>query len=64
MNILDIRKQWMRMMGLDDDEIERNCIENPPVDIDEEVAQLSAAFNILTLNEYRRLERECKDGNS
>jgi hypothetical protein len=53
MNALDIRKQWLKLYGLDEDEITQNCKKFPPTDFEEEVKQLTAMFAIQALNEEK-----------
>jgi hypothetical protein len=60
MNALDIRKQWLRLYGFNEDEIIENCGEFPPTDLQEEIKQLKAMFAIQALNEYEK----CKGDNS
>ncbi len=45
-----IRRQWMEMMGLSQDEIDENCELDPPTDIDEELSQYNAMFVIQDIN--------------
>ena len=47
---MEIRRTWMRMMGMDDDEIEGHCQECPAVDLDEEIAQYNAMFEVERIN--------------
>ncbi|NND99134.1 MAG: hypothetical protein HKN47_17595 [Pirellulaceae bacterium] len=46
----DVRRNWLRMMGLSDEEIEKHCSLVPPTDIDEEVAEYNAMCDIQQLN--------------
>ena len=49
-NALEVRKAWMRMMGLDDDEIAEQCEHSPPSDLDEELSDYNAMFDIQEIN--------------
>ena len=49
-NALDVRKAWMRMMGLDDDEIAEQCEHSPPTDLDDELSNYNAMFEIQEIN--------------
>jgi hypothetical protein len=48
---LEIRREWMRMMGMDDAEIDLHCTQQPPTDLDEELAHYNTMFSINKLNE-------------
>ena len=50
-NVLEVRKAWMRMMGLDDSEITQQCAHSPPTDFDEELSHYNAMFDIQEMNE-------------
>lgn len=39
---LEVRRQWMRLMGLDGQEIEEHCANGKPTTLDEELSQLNA----------------------
>jgi len=54
---LRVRHEWMRMMGLDDDEIAEKCAESPPTDFDEELAHYNAMFDIRRMNQDSRERR-------
>lgn len=45
-----VREAWMRMMGLSDEEIAEHCVDCPPLDLDEELAQYNAMFDVQELN--------------
>ena len=40
----------MRMMGLDDDEIAEQCEHSPPTDLDDELSNYNAMFEIQEIN--------------
>lgn len=51
---VDVRRNWLRMMGLSDAEIEEDCSQFQPTDIDAEVAEYNAMCDIQQLNaKYR-----------
>lgn len=49
-NAVSVRRAWMEMMGLSGEEIEEQCVTDPPVDLDEELAQYNAMFAIQNIN--------------
>ncbi len=49
-----VRRQWLAMMGLSQREIDQDCKLDPPVDIDEELEQYNAMFDVNRLNEQNR----------
>ena len=49
-----VRRQWMRMMGLDESEIDEHCGEDAVVVLEEEFAQLRAMERIGKLNEQQK----------
>ena len=49
---LEVRKEWMRMMGLDENEIAEQCEHSPPTDMDEELSQYNAMFAIQEINKH------------
>lgn len=40
---MEIRREWMRLMRLDEDEIEASCREEPPTSLEAEMEHLRAA---------------------
>ena len=53
----DIRKAWMKMMGMDDQEIDEHCKKSPPTNIDDELAEYNAMFAIQEINSQSKCER-------
>ena len=49
-NSAKVRKAWLGMMGLDEQEIAENCEHCPPTDLDEELRQYNAMLEIQKLN--------------
>ncbi len=49
-NALSIRWEWMKMMGFSRDEIEEHCRHCPPANLDEEMSQYNAMFDIQAMN--------------
>lgn len=47
----EVRREWMRMMGLDEHEIEEQCAHDPPTNFDEELSEYNAMFSIREMNE-------------
>lgn len=45
-----VRRAWMEMMGLSDEEIEEQCVIEPPTDLDEELTQYNAMFEVQAIN--------------
>lgn len=45
-NALEVRRQWMEMMGLSDEEIEEYCAPGQFADLDEELEQYNAMVRI------------------
>lgn len=45
-----VRRAWMEMMGLSDEEIAEQCTIEPPSNLDEELAQYNAMFDIQAIN--------------
>lgn len=45
-----IRWEWMKMMGFSSDEIEEHCRHCPPANLDEEMSQYNAMFDIQAMN--------------
>ena len=52
-NAENVRREWMRMMGLSEDEITESINDDPPIDLDDEIAEYNAMFRIQRLNETR-----------
>lgn len=48
---LQIRRQWMTMMGFSREEVEEHCAAGCEADVDEELEQYNAAFRIQELNQ-------------
>lgn len=48
---LRVRHEWMRMMGLDEEEIAEKCADDPPTSFDEELANYNAMFDIQRMNQ-------------
>lgn len=53
-NALDIRREWMSALGMDDEEIENHCGPTAVADLDEEIAQRSAMERLQELNQSLR----------
>jgi len=51
---LNVRRGWMEMMGLSEDEIESACQPGTHADFDEELAEYNAMFRIQKMNEAER----------
>lgn len=47
---INVRRTWMEMMGLDDDEIELECGPGNVADLDEELSQYNAMVEIRAMN--------------
>lgn len=52
-NARNVREAWMRMMGMSEEEIARECESDPPLDLDEELENYNAMFEIQRLNAQR-----------
>lgn len=50
-NAMDVRREWMRMMGMSEEDIAEVCIVDPPTDFDEELSQYNAMFQIEQRND-------------
>ncbi len=50
-SVRTVREEWMRMMGLSEEEIAEHCVACPPTDLDEEIAQYNAMFDIQEMNQ-------------
>ena len=51
---MEVRRTWMQMMGFTDCEIQEECRIDPPIDLDEEIEQYNAMFDIQEHNCRRR----------
>jgi hypothetical protein len=49
----DVRRQWMRMMGLDEDEINQHCADDSG-DLEDELRQLEAMIDVQGIYEQLR----------
>lgn len=45
-NATAVRRCWMKMMGLDDDEIDEACAPGQPLDFDEELKEYNAMMDL------------------
>ena len=50
-NALEVRRAWMTMMGLSNDEIEKECRPGNKADFDEELGQYNAMVDIDAIND-------------
>jgi hypothetical protein len=48
-----VRRQWMRLMGFDEGEIEEHCGQDAAIVLEEEIAQLRAMERVKKLNEQQ-----------
>ena len=46
----NVRRAWMKMMGMSEEEIEEQCKHCPPTNLDEEIEQYNAMFAIQNMN--------------
>lgn len=47
---LNVRRQWMQMMGVPQDEIDEYCAEDQPADFDEEMAEYNSMVRVEEVN--------------
>jgi hypothetical protein len=48
--LIDIRRWWMHLYGMEDKEIDQSIVDSPPISLEDEIRQLHAIFEIRSMN--------------